>query len=541
MSAILDKLLEWMEAKEDEHLEFKEAKNHFDFEELVKYCAAIANESGGRIILGVTNKRPRRVIGSSEFENLERTKAGLVERLHLRFEIHEIPHPDGRVLVFHIPSRPVGMPIPYKGAYWMRAGESLVPMTPDQLKRILDESGPDFSAEVCVKASIGDLDATAILRLKTMWRRKSGNEAVDRLDNEQVLKDLELIVDGGVTYAALILLGTRQALGKYLAQAEVIFEYRSSEVSGPAQQRKEYRQGFFLHDDDLWNTIGLRNDIQHYQDGLFIWDIPTFNEIVVREAILNAVSHRDYRLAGSVFIRQFPRKLEIVSPGGFPSGITSENILWKQSPRNRRIAEVFAKCGLVERSGQGANRMFEESIKESKPRPNFTRSDNYQISVTLHGEVEDPQFLKFLEQVGKETLTSFTTQDLLILDFINRDEQILLKELKENVASLRDREIIEMIGRGKGTRYILSRRFYKFLGKGGVYTRKKGLDRETNKALLLKHVQDFQKDGSRLKELSQVLPHFTLPQVRKMLIELKNEEKIRCIGRTKAALWFLAI
>ena len=150
MSAILDKLREWMEGKEDEHLEFKEAKNRFDFEELVKYCAAIANERGGKMILGVTNKRPRRVIGSRAFENLERTKAGLTERLHLRFEIDEVLHPDGRVLIFYIPSRPIGMPIQYKGAYWMRTGEGLVPMTPDRLKRIFEEAGPDFSAEICL-------------------------------------------------------------------------------------------------------------------------------------------------------------------------------------------------------------------------------------------------------------------------------------------------------------------------------------------------------------------------------------------------------
>ena len=82
------------------------------------------------------------------------------------------------------------------------------------------------------------------------------------------------------------------------------------------------------------------------------------------EAVLNAVSRRDYRLAGSVFVRQYPRRLEIVSPGGFPTGITQENFLWRQAPRNCLIAEVFAKCGLVERSGQAVNLMFEESIRE---------------------------------------------------------------------------------------------------------------------------------------------------------------------------------
>lgn len=537
MSAILDKLREWMEGKEDEHLEFKEAKNRFDFEELVKYCAALANEGGGKMILGVTNKRPRRVVGCRAFESLERTKAGLTERLHLRFEIDEIQHPDGRVPVFHVPSRPIGMPVQYKGAYWMRAGEGLVPMTPDQLKRIFDEAGPDFSAEICTKASLEDLDPDAVRRFREMWRRKSGNEALDKVSDEQLLTDAELIVNGRVTYAALILLGTRQALGKHLAQAEVIFEYRSSEASIPSQQRKEYRQGFFLYDDDLWNTISLRNDIQHFQDGLYVWDISTFNEMVVREAILNAVSHRDYRLAGSVFVRQFPRKLEIISPGGFPQGVTPENILKKQVPRNRRIAEVFAKCGLVERAGQGADRMFRQCIRESKPRPDFSGTDDYQVSLTLKGDVQDPLFLRFLEKIGKETLASFTLEDLLVLDLIHREQKIPL-DLKERLPALKERGVVEIIGHGKGTRYLLSKRFYQFMGKKGTYTRKRGLDRETNKKLLEKHIEENKNEGSQLRDLIQVLPALSRPQIQTLLSELKAEGRIHNVGRTKAGRWY---
>jgi ATP-dependent DNA helicase RecG len=261
--------------------------------------------------------------------------------------------------------------------------------------------------------------------------------------------------------------------------------------------------GFFLFDDDLWSTINLRNDIQHYQDGLFVWDIPTLNELGIREAILNAVSHRDYRLGSSVFVRQFPKKVEIVSPGGFPPGITADNILWKQFPRNRRIAEVFAKCGLVERSGQGANRMFEECIKESKPRPDFTGTDEYQVSVTLRGEVQDTEFLRFLEQVGKETLASFTTQDLLVLDYLHRDEPIP-QQLKDRLPVLRTREVVEITGRGRGTRYILSRRLSAFIGRKGAYTRKRGLDRETNKALLMRHLENFGRAG--IKEFEEACP-----------------------------------
>jgi ATP-dependent DNA helicase RecG len=92
MATSLEQLNRWLAApSEDEHLEFKEGKNRYDFEELVKYCAALANEGGGKIILGITDKKPRRVVGSRAFSKLERTKAGLIDRLHLRGD--HIPRP----------------------------------------------------------------------------------------------------------------------------------------------------------------------------------------------------------------------------------------------------------------------------------------------------------------------------------------------------------------------------------------------------------------------------------------------------------------
>ena len=112
----------------------------------------------------------------------------------------------------------------------------------------------------------------------------------------------------------------------------------------------------------------------------------------------------------------FPRRLDIISPGGFPVGISAENIIYKQSPRNRRIAEACARCGLVERSGQGADRMFEEMIREGKARPDFTGTDDYEVRLVLSGDIQNPQFLRFLEKAGAEQQTSFTVEDLLLLD-----------------------------------------------------------------------------------------------------------------------------
>lgn len=491
----------------------------------------------GRIIFGVTDKRPRRVVGSSAFPDIDRTCSLLIDRLRIRIRGHRLDHPDGTVYILDVPDRPLGVPIEYNGMFLMRAGEDTILMTTDRLRAIFDEAVPDYSAETCHGATIADLDPRAIAAFREAWHRKSGNAALLHTSNEQLLADAELIVNGDVTYAALVLLGTRQGLGRYLAQAEVVFEYRNREASIPSQQREEFREGFFLFQDVLWELISLRNDVVQVQEGFFRHDIPTFSEATIREAVLNAVSHRDYQLQGSIFIRQYPRKLEIVSPGGFPKGITIDTILWNQVPRNRRIAEALTRSGPIERSGQGVNLMFEASIREGKRPPDYHGTDDHQVFLTIQGEIQDIRFVRFLEQIGIETLETFTTEDYLILDAIHREERVP-DTLKSRLPRLRDLGVIEAHGRGKGIRFMLSRRFYGFVGQPGTYTSRLGLDRQTNKALLMKHIQDNAASGSHLYELTQVLPSLSRKTVQRLLSELRDEGRAHVVGRTRNARWY---
>ena len=405
-----------------------------------------------------------------------------------------------------------------------------------QLQAIFAESGHDFSADICPNARLNDCDGDAIEDFRRRWMERSKNPALAGLSHEQLLRDAELINDVGLTYAAVILFGTRAALGRLLAQAEVVFEYRSSEASGPAQERKEYRQGFFSFYEAIWSDIDKRNDLQHYQDGLFLKEISTFDERSVREAVLNAVSHRDYQYAGSVFVRQYRRRLEVVSPGALPWGITPENILNRQSPRNRRLAEVFARCGLVERAGQGVNLMFERSIRQSKQRPDFSDTDAFQVALTLHGEVVDPRFVQFIETVGQETLESFSIQDFLLLDLVHR-EQAIPEELRPRLARLRSLGLIESVGRGRNARYLLSRRFYTFIGERGTYTRHRGLDDEQNKELLFQHIRASGGKGSQLSELQEVLPALSQRVIQRLLIALREEGRVRTEGERRWAKW----
>ena len=524
-----------IESVEDEHLEFKEAKERFDFDELTRQACALANAGGGKIVLGVSDKRPREIVGTKAFEQPERTRAGLMDCLPLRIGLQIFYAAGKRVLLFAIPSRPVGVPISYKGAYWTKKGDSLDSMSESELREIFAESGRDFSSEPCLTAEFNDLDDTAIEDFRRRWRTKTGNVRLDTISQEQLLIDCEAITRDGITYAALILFGTREALGRLLGQCEVIFEYRSSAASGPAQYRREFRQGFFSFYDQLWELVNQRNDLQHFSDSFFIFDVPTFEERTIREAILNAICHRNYQYGSSVFIRQYPQKLVIESPGGLPHDVTLKNILDRQSPRNRRLADIFSKCGLVERSGQGMNLMFEWSVKQAKRLPDFEKTDQHRVVLTLDGLVLDPQLLVMMEKIGKETLDTFSTSDFILLNEVPNDKPIP-KELRSNISRLIQLGVLERISRGK---FIFSKRYYDSTDQKGIYTRIKGLERASMKTLILSHIRGCGEDGSPLRELQQVLPERSASQIQVLLRELRDEGEIFLTGATRAGRWKL--
>lgn len=533
-------LRELLAAPEGRQLEFKQAAHRFDFDELARYCVAIANEGGGSIVFGITDSRPRRILGTAAFPEPGSTEASLFQRIGQRVSVAEVMLDDQRVVVVTVPSRLAGTAWSDRGTYWMRTGEALVPMSDERLRAIHAEGAPDFSAELCGEANFGNLDAGAIAEFRRRWARREGNPRIETWNDEQVLRCAELARDGALSYAALLLFGTRDTLTRFAPQAEIVFEYRSSETAGPAQDRDEYREGFLLYQDRLWERINQRNDRQSYQDGLFRAEIPTFDEATIREAILNAFCHRDYRTEGSVFVRQFAKRLEVTSPGGLPPGITTENILDEQHPRNRRLAEALGRCGLVERSGQGMNLMFERAIRQSKALPDFSGTAPHVVRLTLRGQMTNPRFLAFLERVGEETLASFDTRDLLVLDHLQRGDHVPFG-LSGRLPRLVQIGVVESIGRGRGTQYLLSRRFATALGQRAAYTRRRGLDREQNKELLYRHVVDADDEGgSPMSELQQVLPGLSRDSIRRLLEDLRREGRVRLAGERRGARWFRA-
>jgi ATP-dependent DNA helicase RecG len=233
-----------LDRAEGANVEFKSAAGGFHFEDLIKYCVALANEGGGSLVLGVSDRRPRQIVGTRAFAEPGRTEAGFFEKLGHRIAIEEHDHHGERVLLVRVPPRLPGTAWQYQGSFWMRAGDALVPMSDDQLRRIHAETGPDFSAQVCENATIDDLDPEAIDVLRRLWQRKTPEQDIASRPVDRLLADAELLADGQLYFAALILLGTRAALGRHLGQAEIVFEYRSNESPGPAADRREFRCGF---------------------------------------------------------------------------------------------------------------------------------------------------------------------------------------------------------------------------------------------------------------------------------------------------------
>ena len=182
--------------------------------------------------------------------------------------------------------------------------------------------------------------------------------------------------------------------------------------------------------------------------------------------------------------------------------------------------------------------MFESAIRQGKQLPSFAGTAEHEVRLTLDGMVRSPAFVRFLERLGEQTLRSFSTEDFLTLDALHR-EQPLSPHMKERLPGLVSAGAVEVVGHGRGVRYILSEALYAALGAKGTHTRKKGLDRETNKALLLKHLSKQKEEGAPLAELRQVLPALPASVVQALMHELREERSVFLHGQRRWARWKL--
>ncbi len=376
----LDQLNRWLDGvREDEHLEFKEAKQQYDTAKLLRYCVALANEGGGHLVLGVTDKRPRQVVGTHAFQNTGEIKARILDALHFRVEIAELTHPDGRVLVFEIPPRPAGTPLHYEGAYLMRAGEELVPMTADQLRRIMAEGKPDwFEQAARENASAEDvvalLDTQSFFELIGLPYPTSRDGVLARLAQERLIVAMEA---GGwlMTNLAAILLAKRlDAFSPELARKAprvVIYEGINKLVT---REDKPGVKGYAVGFESLVDFVHSAAPLNRFVEQVIREEVKMFPRQAIRELVANALIHQDFYASGaSVMVEMYADRLEVSNPGLPP--IKVERFIDEYRSRNERLADLMRRMGLCEEKGSGIDKVVEAAEVFQLPAPDFRVSE----------------------------------------------------------------------------------------------------------------------------------------------------------------------
>lgn len=362
---------------ENERLEFKEAKTGFGFDKLVDYCVAIANEGGGRIVLGVTDQPPRRVVGTAAFEIPERTTAGIHERLHCKVTCDEVQHPDGRALVFQVPSRPVGQPVHHDGRYLMRAGESLVAMSPDQLQAIIEEKRPDWALRParagCDGQAVVDLlDTQGFFDLLLLPYPSDRAAVLARLAEEGAITAVE---DGwAITNLGAIL------FAKHLNQFDLLTR-RSPRVvvydgTGKlvTQLERQVARGYAVGFQELVDFITQQVPTNEVIKQAIRATVPMFPEIAIRELVANALVHQDFSVSGgTVMIEIYDDRIEISSPG--EPFIATERFIDGYRSRNERIADLMRRMGICEERGSGIDKVVKAAEDYQLPAPDFRFGD----------------------------------------------------------------------------------------------------------------------------------------------------------------------
>ncbi len=462
---------------------------------ILGYVVALCNEGGGYLVIGMSDNYPHEVIGTKQnLESIGELESKIYSDTEIRPKIYELFEDVRRVLVIEVPARPTGRVFTFEDVALMRVGEELKPMSPEVYLSIIQEQEPDFSQQICDDLQVSDLDKTAILILKEKYSLKQNNPRFKTLSDEQILSDLELLKNGKLTNAALILLGKKEVLREKLPQAAVMLEYRNSENQIPFDNRIPFTEPFFKLIDELWNTINLRNGSFPIQDGAYIFNIPFFNEEVIRESINNAITHRDYRKTSEIVIKQFPQRLDIINAGGFPIGVNLENLLKTPStPRNRLLADVLQKTGIVERSGQGVDKIYYNTLVEGKAEPDYSKSDYFNVNLKISAALEDRAFALFIVAVQDELPES---DKLSVLEVITLN--MIKKGVAKNrldadiVAKLLQKKLIEKRGKTNAIYYILSKDYYDFTDEKAKYYNLQELDEND---VLTKIIQFLSKEG----------------------------------------------
>jgi len=420
---------------EHEHIDFKEAKEQFDFTKLLSYCIAFANERGGHLVLGVSDRLPRKIVGTNAFKNIGDIKSKILEKLKIRVEVYELNHLDGRVLVFEVPSRPVAHPMELNGTYYMRSGEQLVPMPADQLRRIFSE-GISWEDVVAENYTIDDLDHNEIMRAVNdgiAVKRVPPSAIKDSI--EKILTNFNLLIDQKLKRAAVALFA-KHINSEFMQCWLKMARFRGTQKSSNFIDNQQIHCNIFQMLDEADNFFRKHLPVSsHLEDNKLqrVDRLPVPSE-ALREALVNAVCHRDYQdQSGYISIAIFDDHIEIWNNGTLPNKLTLQDLKKKHISilRNKLIAKIFYLRKFIETWGNGIQTMMDSCKAQGTPAPQFSEL-THGICVTF----------KFAESIGativnKDIVLSIRQREIINLLKKDNLNSVQIAEKLKNTAAVR--------------------------------------------------------------------------------------------------------
>ncbi|NQV16936.1 MAG: putative DNA binding domain-containing protein [Armatimonadetes bacterium] len=534
---------------ETEWVEFKEAKLNYDFEKIGKYFSALSNEANlkgkdyGWLIFGVN--KVHHIVGSEYRRNradLDHLKHEISEHTsnHISFtEIHELIFDEGRVIMFQIPPALPGSPTAWKGHYFGREGESLVPLNLQKLDNIRSPNIPDWSAQIIPEADLIDLDSAAIAKARLEYKVKhpSKAEEVDRWDNITYLNKAKVTIQGKITNSAILLLGKEES-EHFLSPAVAKMTWILKNNKGIEQDYEHFGPPFLLNVTKLFAKV--RNLRYRYMpDGtLFPIEITRYDSWVIREALHNCIVHQDYSKRGRISVVETPDNLIFTNVGSFIPG-SVEAVIEMDSPpeiyRNPFLANAMVNLNMIDTIGGGIKKMFVLQKQRLFPMPDYDLAEPTRVVVKIFGEILDENYTKILIEKTDLDLSS-----VILLDKVQKK----IKISKDEHSHLKKLELVE----GRYPNIYITSTVASLTNLRAQYIKNLGFDNDHYKKMIVTFVEKY-KSASRkdiddllMDKLSDVLDdNQKKNKIRNIISAMKREGKIINRGSRKKPKWVLLI
>ncbi len=533
-------------------VEFKgEEKAQLSDAGLIEAVVCLANGKGGHLVVGVeddgriTGSRPRHGQATDPLQIQSLIAGRTVPPVTVRSQLAIL---EGRqLLVIEVPrsERPVqttdGKSL--RRTLLAHGGPGCVPYYFHEVaSREAAVQRLDYSALRVHEASWEDLDPLQFERFRQMLRLFRGDEALLELTTLDLAKALGLVetnADGLVpTVAGLLLVGREESLRRHLPTHEVAFQVlRGTDVS----VNEFYRRPLLEIVELLVERFDARNEEQEIQVGMLRLPIPDYARRSFREAVNNALIHRDYTKIGAVHVQWHTDRLEVSNPGGFVEGVRLDNLLvTPPRPRNPRLADAFKRCGLVERTGRGIDIIFEGQLRYGRPAPDYTRSTESTVTVILPGGPANLEFARVVveeERVGRAP----SLEGLMILNYLERERRIDLPaaarltqrgegETRATLERLVEAGLAEARGEKKGRTYHLGAALYRRLGQPEAHVRTRGFDSIQQEQMVVQYAAS---EGRITRRQAAQLCQISGPQATHLLRRLVRSGRLRQRGKRR--------